>query len=80
MARVRGVIAPATRLASMFNVSGSTSTRTGRAPTCSITLTEAANVVGVVITSSPGPMPSVTSAVWRPAVQELSASAPVLPR
>ena len=47
---------------------------------CSITLTEAANVIGVVMTSAPGPIPSVTSAVWSPAVQELSASAPGAPR
>ena len=60
----------------MFSVSGSTSTRIGRAPTCSMTLTEAANVIGVVITSSPGPIPRVASAVCSPAVQELSASAP----
>src|ERR1043166_3237435 len=69
MARVRGVIAAATSPGSMFRVSGSTSTRTGRAPTCSLTLTEAANVVGVVITSSPGPIPRVTRAVCRPAVR-----------
>src|SRR5438309_11283809 len=45
-----------------------------------MTLTEAANVMGVVTTSAPGPIPSVTSAVWSPAVQELSASAPGAPR
>src|SRR3989441_2255330 len=64
----------------MFSVSGSTSATTGRAPTCSITSTEATNVMGVVMTSSPGPMPAVTSAVWRAAVQELSARAPGAPR
>src|SRR5437667_9398083 len=55
----------------MFSVSGSTSTSTGRAPTCSITLTEAQNVSGVVMTSSPGPIPSVANAVCSPAVATL---------
>ena len=76
MARVRAVSAVAASAGSMFRVSGSTSTSTGRAPACSITLTEAANVMGVVTTSSPGPIPSVTSAVCSAAVHELSASAP----
>src|SRR5437879_11355873 len=75
IARVRGVIAAAIRAGSIVSVSGSTSTSTGRAPTCSTTLTVAANVSGVVITSSPGPTPLATSAVWSPAVQEFSASA-----
>ncbi len=44
-----------------------------------MSFTEAANVIGVVITSSPAPMPSVTSAVCRPAVHELSANAPGAP-
>src|SRR6266576_1013812 len=76
MARVRGVMAARTAAGSMFRVSGSTSTSTGRAPTCSITFTEAVKVSGVVMTSSPAPTPSVASAVCRPAVHELSASAP----
>src|SRR5205814_9010574 len=50
------------------------STSTGLAPTCSMTFTEAAKVMGVVITSSPGPMPAVLSAVCSAAVQELRAS------
>src|SRR5256884_1188966 len=41
-----------------------------------MTFTDAAKVIGVVMTSSPGPMPRVTRAVCSPAVQELSASAP----
>src|SRR5437773_9683422 len=80
MARVRGEIAAATRSGSMLSVSAVTSASTGRAPTCSITFTEATNVVGVVITSSPGPIPRVTSAVWSAAVEELSARAPGAPR
>src|SRR5207247_1288525 len=66
----------APRAGSRLSVSGSTSASTGRAPTCSITLADAAKVIGVVTTSSPGPICSVTSAVWSAAVQELSASAP----
>src|SRR5213596_3004032 len=48
-------------------------------PTCSITLTEAQKVIGVVMTSSPGRIPRVARAVCSPAVQELSASAPGAP-
>src|SRR5205807_9166796 len=55
MARVCGVMAARTAAGSMFRVSGSTSTSTGRAPTCSITFTEAVKVSGVVMTSSPAP-------------------------
>src|SRR5947209_6510473 len=76
MTRVRGVTAVSTAAGSMFSVSGSTSTSTGRAPTCSITFTDAVKVSGVVITSSPGPTPSVARAVCSPAVHEFSASAP----
>ena len=79
-ARVRSVTAARTGAGSMFIVSGSTSTSTGRAPVCSITATVAVNVTGVVITSSPGPIPPSTRAVWSPAVQELSASAAGAPR
>src|SRR5690606_41978025 len=80
IARVRGVIASATRTGSMVSVSGSISASTGRAPTCSITLTEEQKVIGVVMTSSPGPMLRVTRARCNPAVQELSARAAGAPR
>src|SRR5262245_21435837 len=40
-----------------------------------IVLTVEQNVRGVVITSSPGPMPSATSARWRPEVAEFTANA-----
>src|SRR2546422_8383196 len=75
MALVFHDTAASTAAGERLSVSGSTSTSTGRAPTCSITFTEAVNVSGVVITSSPGPTPRVASAVCSPAVQELSASA-----
>src|SRR5205814_6866983 len=45
----------------------------------SITLTQAHNVIGVVMTSSPAPIPNVASAVCSPPVQEFSASAPGAP-
>src|SRR5207249_7751516 len=80
MALVFHDTAASTAAGERLSVSGSTSTSTGRAPTCSITLTEAVNVSGVVITSSPGPTRSVASAVCSPAVQELSASALGAPR
>src|SRR5215471_9712295 len=59
----------------MLSESSSTSTSNGTAPTCSMTLTDAANVIVVVATRSPLPMPSVASATCSPAVHELSASA-----
>ena len=49
---------PSMHFGSMFSVSGSTSTRIGRAPTCSITWTLEQNVNGVVMTASPGPTPT----------------------
>src|ERR1700722_4821344 len=60
---------------SRFRVSGSTSTSTGRAPTCSITCTPEQNVMAVVSTASPGPIPSASSDKCRAAVQELTAKA-----
>jgi hypothetical protein len=42
---------------------------------CSTTFAVAAKVIGVVTTSSPGPIPSATSAACSPAVHEFSASA-----
>src|SRR5690606_27066054 len=74
IAFVRGETAASTAAGSMHSVSGRTSTRTGRAPTCSTTFAVAAKVSVGTITSSPGPTPSATSATWRPAVQEVSIS------
>ena len=75
MARVRGVIAAASRVASRLRVSASQSTSTGRAPRCSMTAAVAANVIGDVMTSSPGWTPTASSPRWSAAVHELTASA-----
>ena len=80
MALVRGVNAAAMASGSMFNVSGCTSQNTGLAPVWTITLAVDANVMGVVITSSPAPTPSATSARCRAAVQLLVPTARVQPR
>lgn len=70
MAFVRGVMAASIRATSMFWVCSTTSTNTGFAPTCAMTLVVAVNVSGVVITSSPGPTPAPISARCRAAVAE----------
>ena len=58
----------------MFRSSGRTSQKTGAAPVCSITFAVAGHVIGDVITSSPGPMPSARSARCIALVPELTAS------
>ena len=60
MARVRGVMATATRSGSSMSVAGSTSTKTGRAPTWSAAVAEATNENAGVTTSASGPMPSAS--------------------
>ena len=62
MALVRGVMAASTLSRSMLRVTGSMSTKTGLAPTVSTTLDVATHEIGVVMTSSPGPMPAMRSA------------------
>ena len=74
-ALVRGVILLSIWLASMLRVSGSQSTSTGIPPRCSITAAVAVKVIGVVITSSPGPTPTASSARCSAAVHELTAIA-----
>src|SRR3989344_1505295 len=53
---------------SILKVRGSTSTKIGVAPTYNIQLADATKENGVVITSSPRPMPAATMARCRPAV------------
>ena len=59
---VRGVMLFSSARASRLSVSGSQSTNVGRAPMCSTTAAVAVKVMGLVITSSPGPTPSASSA------------------
>ena len=59
----------------MFRSASRTSANTGVAPVWTITFAVAGHVIGVVITSSPGPTPSATSARCIAAVPEETASA-----
>ena len=63
IALVRGVIAASSNAASMFAVSGSTSTNTGLAPTSAMTSAVATKVKGEVMTSSPGPISRAIRAI-----------------
>ena len=73
MALVRGVMAASTRCRSMLRVTGSISTNTGVAPTSRMTLLVATHDKGVVMTSSPAPMPAMRSAISMVQVPELKA-------
>ena len=68
IARVLGVIAVTTLVKSILRVMGSTSTNTGVAPTLKMTLDVATQEIGVVITSSPAPMPASCKAIFMVAV------------
>jgi hypothetical protein len=68
MALVRGVMARSIRWGSMLKVSGSMSTKTGRAPVRAMLPAVAKNVNGGQMTSSPGPMPSTMSEQRRASV------------
>ena len=63
MARVRGVMRASTKEASRLQVPGSTSTNTGLPPSSTIISPVAANVKGLVMTSSPGFKSSAISAI-----------------
>ena len=56
IAFVRGVIAASMSAGSMFRSSAFTSTKTGVAPQWTTTFAVAGQVIGVVMTSSPGPI------------------------
>ena len=58
----------------MLRSPSATSQNTGTAPQCSITFAVAGQVIGVVITSSPGPTPSASSARCIAAVPDATAS------
>jgi hypothetical protein len=75
IAFVRSVMLALTWPASMFIVTGSTSTSTGVAPAWMIAFTVAQKVSAVVMTSSPGLSPAATMLRCSAAVQELTATA-----
>ena len=63
MARVRSVMAASISRASILQLSGSMSTKTGLPPSSTIISAVAAKVKGVVMTSSPGFRSSAISAI-----------------
>ena len=79
IARVRGVSAASADAGVSWSVPGSTSANTGRAPTSSTQFAVAGQVIGVVTTSSPGPIPCARSARWSAAVHDETAAACSLP-
>ena len=78
-ALVRAVIDSSSRAGSMLKVSSSMSTKTGRAPCISTTFAVATHVKDGTITSSPGPMPSATSARCSAVVHDVVATACAAP-
>jgi hypothetical protein len=72
---VLGVTAGSSWLSSICNVERWMSTKTGVAPATSIMFTVEAQVIGVVITSSPGLTPRAIKPMCWPPVAEESASA-----
>ncbi len=75
MAFVRWVTAASTAAGSRLYVSGSISAKTGVAPVAEIASALAMKVKGVVITSSPGPIPKARSTSSMAAVPELTPTA-----
>ena len=69
-ARVRSVTSDSACSRSISPVAGSESTKTGRAPKCSIALAHDTKVMLGRSTSSPGPSSSIRSPIVRPAVQD----------
>src|SRR5918999_2683184 len=74
IAFVLRVTSAATCSGSMFRSESRTSAKTGFAPVWTITFAVAGHVIGVVITSSPGPVPRATSERWSAAVPDATAS------
>ena len=70
MALVRAVMFCSSLAASSKQVSGSISTNTGVAPARTIISAVAANVNGVVMTSSPGPIPMAIKGISNASVPE----------
>ena len=67
-----GVIAASTFFRSILRVIGSISANTGVAPTSRITLAVATQEIGVVMTSSPAPIPAMRRAISMVQVPELN--------
>ena len=61
---MRSVIAASIRSGSRLCVPGSTSTKTGTAPSARATWAVATKLYGLVMTSSPGRTPAARSASW----------------
>ena len=74
IAFVRSVTSAGIRAGSMLRSPSRTSQKMGVAPQCSITFAVAGHVIGLVITSSPGPTPTASSARWSAAVPDATAS------
>src|ERR1700722_2540 len=72
IARVRGVMAAAIWAMSMLALLESVSANTGVAPTSIISFAVATHELGVLITSSPGPMPAMRRAISIVQVPELN--------
>src|SRR5258708_3368903 len=80
MTLVRSVILLATDCGSKFSVHGSTSAKTTFAPSTAAALAVEIQLIGVVITSSPGPTPAAIKAKDNPAVAEETARPYVAPQ
>jgi predicted anti-sigma-YlaC factor YlaD len=74
IARVTAVMAASILVASILKVRGSISTKTGFAPTSAMTSAVAMKLNGVVMTSSPRPMPSAINAINSVSVPLLAAT------
>src|SRR6266700_4674859 len=70
---VRAVILDSTEAGSRFKVQGSTTAKTTRAPSAAAALAVEIQLMGVVITSSPGPTPAAIKDSERPPVAEETA-------
>ena len=75
IARVRGVMRESADAGSRLNVVGSMSAKTGVAPSRATAPAVAKNDIAVVITSSPGPIPSAHSAASSASVPDDTAIA-----
>ncbi len=75
MALVRGLISASSLSGSRLRVRGSTSQNTSLAPSTEKALAVAIQLMGVVITSVPGPTPAAIPARVRPVVAEVQVRA-----